>query len=153
MSHFQTPSLFDFLKKEEATLNIASMCSGIGTPELALKILGVETNIVFACEIDKFARETFLANHKVDEKHFYKDIAAFSATKYLKRVHILIFGSPCQPFSIAGYRKGFDDPRGKVFFVEVSVGFFTIYMLSAILFVHYVISEIKRELEEAKKAS
>jgi DNA (cytosine-5)-methyltransferase 1 len=109
-------SIFDFLNKENDVLNIATLCSGIGTPEIAFNELSIKTNIVFACEIDDFARETYKANHKIKDEDFHKDIALFNATKYLGHIHILIFGSPCQPFSIRGYRKGFEDPRGKVFF-------------------------------------
>lgn len=107
-------NIFDFLNKK--TLKIATMCSGIGTPEIALKELGLELDIIFACEIEKFARKTYLKNHKINKKSFYNDIASFDATSYLNCIDLLIFGSPCQPFSIAGLRKGFEDDRGKVFF-------------------------------------
>lgn len=107
-------NIFDFLNKK--TLKIATMCSGIGTPEIALKELGLELDIIFACEKDKFARKTYLKNHKISRKSFYNDIVSFNATPYLNCIDLLIFGSPCQPFSIAGLRKGFEDDRGKVFF-------------------------------------
>lgn len=107
-------NIFDFLNKK--TLKIATMCSGIGTPEIALKELGLELDIIFACEKDKFARKTYLKNHKISRKSFYNDIVSFTATPYLNCIDLLIFGSPCQPFSIAGLRKGFEDDRGKVFF-------------------------------------
>ncbi|WP_152633289.1 DNA cytosine methyltransferase [Aliarcobacter butzleri] len=107
-------NIFDFLNKK--TLRIATMCSGIGTPEIALKELGFEIDIIFACEIEKFARQTYIKNHKIDKKYFHTDIAAFNASSYMNKIDLLIFGSPCQPFSIAGLRKGFEDDRGKVFF-------------------------------------
>jgi len=114
--HFNQLSILDFIESQSKTINIATMCSGIGTPEIALKELNINVKIIFACEIDDFARKTYLANHKVNENDFYKDITNFNAVKYIDSIDLLIFGSPCQPFSIAGYRKGFNDPRGKVFF-------------------------------------
>lgn len=109
-------SIFDFLNNKDNSLNIATMCSGIGTPEIAFKELGVNFKTIFACEINKFARKTYLYNHEINECDFHNDIANFDASKYLNQIDILVFGSPCQPFSIAGFRKGFDDPRGAVFF-------------------------------------
>lgn len=109
-------NIFDYLNKRSKILNIATMCSGIGTPEIALKELGIDFEIIFACEINKFARKTYLKNHKIDKKDFYSDIALFNALAYLNKIDLLILGTPCQPFSIAGLRKGFEDERGKVFF-------------------------------------
>ena len=43
-------------------MKIATVCSGIGSPEQALKELEVPHEITFACEIDKYARQTYLAN-------------------------------------------------------------------------------------------
>jgi len=97
-------------------LRIATLFSGIGTPEIALRELGVDFSITFACEIDKYARKTYLANHNINKEHFHDDVSAFDAKRYKDSVDILIAGSPCQPFSIAGYKEGFDDPRGKLFF-------------------------------------
>lgn len=112
-------TIFEYLKSISNTINIATMCSGIGTPEIALKELDININLIFACEIDKYARKTYLTNHKIDKKSFYNDIFTFNASKYLNKIDLLIFGSPCQPFSIAGLRKGFEDERGKVFFYGI----------------------------------
>ena len=43
-------------------LKIATVCTGIGSPEQALENLGIDHEIVFGCEIDKYARQTYLAN-------------------------------------------------------------------------------------------
>jgi len=54
-------------------LKIATLFSGVGTPENALKAIGVEHETIFACEIDKYARVTYLANN--DEPNtFYDDV-------------------------------------------------------------------------------
>ena len=43
-------------------LKISTFCSGIGSPEVALKNLGIEHEVVLTAEIDKYARQTYLAN-------------------------------------------------------------------------------------------
>lgn len=96
-------------------LKIATLFSGIGTPENALKALEVEHETVFACEIDKYARVTYLANN--DEPNtFYDDVYNIDSKKYLNQIDILIGGSPCQSFSIAGKRLGISCPRGNLIY-------------------------------------
>ena len=95
-------------------LKIATVYSGIGSPEVALKNLGIPHEITFACEIDKYARETYLANH--NPKVMYQDMTAESweGEKYYS--DLFIGGIPCQSFSLAGKRLGELDPRGLLFF-------------------------------------
>ena len=76
------------------SLNIATVFSGIGTPEWALNVLGIDYETIFACEIDKYARETYLTNHKPPNE-FYKDIKKLNATKYKGQIDILVGGFPC----------------------------------------------------------
>lgn len=81
-----------------------SLFSGIGGFDLAAEWAGIETK--WQVETDNFC-------NKILEKHFpnakrYKDI---KETKELERVDIITGGFPCQPFSIAGKRKGKDDDR------------------------------------------
>ena len=54
-------------------MKIGTDFSGIGSPEMALKMLGIEHEQVFACEIDKYARKSFEAIHG-SPKTFYNDI-------------------------------------------------------------------------------
>lgn len=96
-------------------MNIATLFSGVGTPELALKALGVEHKTIFACEIDKYARKTYLENNQ-EPNTFYEDVTKLDANKYLNQIDILIGGFPCQAFSIAGKQLGFEDTRGTLFF-------------------------------------
>jgi len=91
---------------------VASLFSGIGGMCLGFKQAGAE--IVWANEIDKFACKTFRHNFpKV--KLIEGDICGVS-TSSIPDINILTAGFPCQPFSIAGYRRGFSDKRGNVFF-------------------------------------
>ena len=89
-------------------IRVATLFSGVGTPEQSLKHLKVEHETVFACEIDKYARTTYLANNQ-EPKTFYDDVKKLDATKYLNKIDILIWGFPCTSFSIAGKQLGFDD--------------------------------------------
>lgn len=85
--------------------------SGVGGIELGFKQAGIET--IWSNEIDTNASTTFSLNH---ESHLeISDIAAIN-TENIPDADILLAGFPCQAFSIAGYRKGFEDERGNVFF-------------------------------------
>ena len=94
-------------------MKVGTFFSGIGSPEQALKNLGVNHEIEFACDIDKYARETYLKNFNC--KNMYQDITALDM-KDLSYVDLLVFGFPCQAFSMAGKRGGFEDTRGTLFY-------------------------------------
>jgi DNA (cytosine-5)-methyltransferase 1 len=87
--------------------------SGIGAPEMALKYLGINHESVFACEIDKYARQSFQQLH--NPKTFYNDITKRNH-KEVEQLDLYVAGFPCQSFSMAGKRKGFDEARGTLFF-------------------------------------
>ena len=94
-------------------MKVGTFFSGIGSPEQALLNLGVNHVIEFACDIDKYARETYLKNFNC--KNMYEDITALDM-KNLSYVDLLVFGFPCQAFSMAGKRGGFEDTRGTLFY-------------------------------------
>lgn len=102
------------IEKEKKIMKIATVCSGIGSPEVALKNLGINHTITFACEIDKYARETYLANHEPET--MYQDMTAESWEGEKYYADLMIGGIPCQSFSLAGKRLGELDPRGLLFF-------------------------------------
>lgn len=97
--------------------------AGIGGFHMALHNLGGEC--VFASEIDEFARQTYEANFKklnpkLFENNMYnKDIRSVNPNE-IPDFDILCAGFPCQPFSQAGHRRGFEDnhnsERGNLFF-------------------------------------
>ena len=94
-------------------VRLATLFSGIGAPEFAAREVFDETETVFACEIDKFARQSYLANHDAPIV-FYENVCDLDARAYAGQIDILIGGSPCQDFSIAGQRAGEDGERGNL---------------------------------------
>ena len=86
--------------------------AGIGGFHLALH--KNDMKCVFASEIDTEARKTYLANHQINPDQFNKDITTINPES-IPDHDILCAGFPCQPFSQAGYKKGFKDDRGNLF--------------------------------------
>lgn len=94
-------------------IKIGTDFSGIGAPEQALKQLNIPHQVVFACDVDKWAKKSYLSNYHPE--NFYDDITA-REQKQTPYVDLYVAGFPCQAFSIAGKRKGFEDTRGTLFF-------------------------------------
>ena len=92
---------------------IVTLFSGIGAPEFAAREVFSEVETIFACEIDKYARQSYLANHDAPLA-FYEDVCDLDARAYSGQIDILVGGSPCQDFSIAGQRAGEDGKRGNL---------------------------------------
>lgn len=88
-------------------MKLGSLFSGIGGFELAAEKVGWKT--IFTCEIDAFCRR-ILAYYWPSAIH-YNDIKELTAKKYYGQIDILTGGFPCQPFSVAGKRKGTKDNR------------------------------------------
>lgn len=83
---------------------------GIGGFRQAMEAVG--GTCVFSSDIDKHARATYLANYGDMPAGDIKKIAATDIPKF----NVLCAGFPCQPYSIAGHKKGMDDERGQIFF-------------------------------------
>ena len=94
-------------------ISLATLFSGIGAPEFATREVFDNTKTIFACEIDKYARQSYLANHDAPLA-FYEDVCDLDARSYAGQIDILIGGSPCQDFSTAGQRTGEDGERGNL---------------------------------------
>lgn len=84
-----------------------SLFSGIGGFDLAAQWTGWEN--VFQCEIDNYCQKILTKNFPNVKR--FGDIKEFDGTQYTNRIDILSGGFPCQPFSVAGQRKGKEDAR------------------------------------------
>ena len=92
-------------------LKVGGLFSGVGGIELGFQKAGFD--IAWANEIDPKACVTYKLNHK--HKLYEEDIHLLKG-RDLEPVDVITGGFPCQAFSVAGYRKGFDDDRGNLFF-------------------------------------
>lgn len=113
-SHFNQTNLdLNSSSFSENSLKAIDLFAGIGGIRLGFQeAFGKNIEFVFSSEIDKYAKQTYYANFgevpygditKIDEK----DIPPHD---------IILAGFPCQAFSIAGKRLGFEDTRGTLFF-------------------------------------
>ena len=89
------------------TMRHGSLFSGIGGFDLAAEWMGWEN--VFHCEWMEFPRKVLDYHFPDADSHI--DICKTDFTKYANKIDILTGGFPCQPFSLAGKRKGTDDER------------------------------------------
>lgn len=94
-------------------IKIIDLFAGIGGIRLGFEQAFEEVQCVFTSEIDKYAVQTYQANFGDDVVH--GDIT-MCATQDIPQHDILLAGFPCQPFSQAGLKKGFNDTRGTLFF-------------------------------------
>lgn len=90
---------------------VGGLFSGIGGIELGFMKNGFE--VLWSNDIDVASAVTFTKNFK--HRHILQDIHSLKGAD-LDPVDVLVGGFPCQAFSVAGYRKGFDDDRGNLFF-------------------------------------
>ena len=85
----------------------ASLFSGIGGAEIAAEWMGWKN--IFHCEINPFGRKVL--EYWYPNSISYEDITKTDFTEWRGRIDVLTAGFPCQPFSVAGSRKGADDDR------------------------------------------
>ena len=97
------------------TLNVLDLFSGIGGFALGIENAGMQHEWLGFSEIDKYATELY-------KRRFpnAKELGSVENVSYKKlkgkRLDLLTGGFPCQAFSIAGNRRGFEDTRGTMFF-------------------------------------
>ena len=92
---------------------VGSDFSGVGAFNQALIRLGIEYKEVFACDMDKYARDTFIHNYGEPE---YYPTNVYEREIPSKSLDIYMTSPPCQAFSLAGKRHGKEDKRGILFF-------------------------------------
>ena len=90
------------------------MFTGIGGFRSGLEAIG-GFECVGYCEIDKYAKQAYEAIYDTGGELYFDD-ARKIVPEQLPDFNLLVGGFPCQSFSIAGARKGFDDTRGTLFF-------------------------------------
>ena len=94
-------------------IKVGSDFSGVGAFNQALIRLGIDYEEVFACDMDKYARQTFI--HNYGEPKYYPTNVYDRAIPN-ESLDIYMTSPPCQAFSLAGKRLGKDDKRGILFF-------------------------------------
>jgi len=94
-------------------LRVGSDFSGVGAFDQSLMRLGVKYKTVFACDMDKYARQTFI--HNYGEPEYYPE-NVYNREIPKDAIDIYMTSPPCQAFSLAGKRLGKDDKRGILFF-------------------------------------
>jgi DNA (cytosine-5)-methyltransferase 1 len=100
-------------KNKNAMLRVGSDFSGVGAFDQALKRLGVKYETIFACDMDKFARDTFIHNYGEPE---YYPTNVYDREIPSESLDIYMTSPPCQSYSLAGKRLGKNDKRGILFF-------------------------------------
>ena len=96
-------------------MRVGSLFSGIGGIDLGFEQAGFE--IAWANDMDASACKTY--RHNFPNMHLIEGDVCDIDPRTLPDIDVLVAGFPCQPFSIMGYRRGFKDPRGNLFF-EIS---------------------------------
>lgn len=90
-------------------LRVLELFSGVGSPRMALRNLGIDHEVVAISEIDKFAIKSYEAIHgKTNNLGDVSKLDPYSVPDH----DFLIFGFPCQSFSTAGKGLGVEDIRG-----------------------------------------
>ena len=97
-------------------MKFLDLFAGIGGFRLGMESAGHEC--VGFCEIDKYARASYKAIHNTEGEIELHDItrATDESIRRFGSVDVICGGFPCQAFSIAGNRRGFEDTRGTLFF-------------------------------------
>ena len=99
------------------TFSFIDLFAGIGGFRTAIDNLGGEC--LFSNDIDKYAQQTYLANYG-SAGYRFGDIQTIPAEE-IPSHDLLVGGFPCQPFSNAGLKIGFNDIRGNLFFQIVRI--------------------------------
>ena len=112
---------FNNLPNSNKTLNtnFIDLFAGVGGIKIGFEQAGF--NCVFSNDFDKNCQITFNHNFSCKQQHLHLADLALVSEKQIPDANILVGGFPCQPFSIAGYRHGFNDARGNVFFEIIRI--------------------------------
>lgn len=97
-------------------MKAVSFFAGAGGIDIGFKQAGFD--VIFANEIDEYASKSYKLNF--EDELVTRDINKL-IMKEIPKHDVLLAGFPCQAFSIAGYRKGFEDERGELFFSVLKI--------------------------------
>jgi DNA (cytosine-5)-methyltransferase 1 len=93
------------------SFTFADLFAGIGGMRIGFEAVGGEC--VLTSEIDQKAMETYSANFIDSESHkFVADVTKLTKEDFPENLDVLVAGFPCQPYSMAGLRRGLEDKRG-----------------------------------------
>lgn len=87
--------------------------SGVGAFDQALERLGIKQNKIFACDMDKYARQTYIYNFG---KPDYYPENVYNREIPKESLDIYMTSPPCQSFSLAGKRQGENSDKGVLFY-------------------------------------
>lgn len=93
-------------------LKVATVCSGIGAPEKALTRLGIPYELVCFSEIDEAAIKSYCAMHEVSRHKNFGSLTEVNEKPVPLDIDLLVGGTPCQSFSVAGKGEGGDEGSG-----------------------------------------
>ena len=94
------------------TIKLATVCSGIGAPEKALKLLGIPYELVFFSEIDNAAIRSYCSIHGENRAKNLGDLSRIDYERLPKDIDLIVGGTPCQDFSTSGLGKGGEEGSG-----------------------------------------
>ena len=101
-------------------MNVLSLFDGMSCGQIALDQLGIKVDSYYASEVDKYAIQVTQGNYPNTIQ--IGDVTKIEGDDFGdEKIDLLIGGSPCQGFSIAGNRLNFDDDRSKLFFEFVRI--------------------------------
>jgi len=101
------------MKDPGSKIKVGSDFSGVGAFNQALNRLGIDYEEIFACDRDKYARQTFVHNYG-EPKYFPTDV--YERQIPAESLDVYMTSPPCQAFSLAGKRLGKEEKRGILFF-------------------------------------
>jgi DNA (cytosine-5)-methyltransferase 1 len=94
-------------------IKVGSDFTGVGAFDQALKRLKIPYKTVFACDMDKYARETYIENYG-EPDYFPENV--YDREIPSEPLDVYMTSPPCQAFSLSGKRKGEKDKRGVLFY-------------------------------------
>lgn len=107
------------LSGKASQFTFIDLFAGIGGFHQAMKSLGGKC--VMAAEIDSDCRDTYIRNYRIEGGRLWGDVNSIDPND-IPKFDILCAGFPCQPFSKAGFQKGFEDEgRGNLFFSIMNI--------------------------------